>query len=166
MELSIVPAPESIAAVQRHAQILAQLVQADASLVEQIGDAIRDGFAANFAAESDGNGAPWVPLADWTRRERERGGFGATNPILVRTGEYRASWVDPGAAGHISRIELFGNGFSVIEGSSHEKAATLEAGGTTQSGHAVPARPVRFLSDEAEREIERRIFAYLTRHLP
>jgi phage gpG-like protein len=166
LELQFVPAAESVAAVQRHAQILARITQADPNVMEEVAEAIRDGFFENFSNESAGNGAPWVALADWTQRERERGGFGAQHPILVRTGGYRASWVDAGAAGHVSIRESDGMGWTVGEGSSDSRTSVLESGGVTDTGHIVPPRPVSLLSESAEQEISRRIMAWLTRTLP
>ena len=45
-----------------------------------------------FAMEGSG-GEPWQPLADSTRRERARLGYGAAHPILERTGRLVRSLV-------------------------------------------------------------------------
>ena len=45
-----------------------------------------------FAMEGSG-GEPWQPLADSTRRERARLGYGAAHPILERTGRLMRSLV-------------------------------------------------------------------------
>jgi phage gpG-like protein len=165
LSLEFTPSPESVRAVEQHARLIASIVQPDARLVTTIADAIREGFAESFRSESSA-GDPWEPLAAWTIAERIRQGYGGEHPILVRGGDYRRSWVDDGHPDHVSRIELGGNEFSVVEGSSHAYAATHEMGGTTDTGHTVPPRPVRLLSEDAEREIERRILAWLTRTLP
>lgn len=78
----------------------------------------------------------WEPLADWTNAERERLGYQPVHPILVRSGGYRDSFT------------YFVDNDEVSLGSDDSRFETLNFGGVTDSGHAVPPRPVE-LSDEA-----------------
>ena len=98
--------------------------------------AIRDGFAAVFASEGAAGAAPWAELAEATRRERARLGYPPAHPILVRTGDYRASFVDPGHADHVSEWTSGGGVWTIAEGSSHRLAQYHEQGTSR-----MPARP-------------------------
>lgn len=72
----------------------------------------------------------WPELAPWTQRERARAGYGAAHPILIRTGEYRASF------------EATVEGDAVALASDDPRFATLNDGGVTETGQAVPPRPL------------------------
>lgn len=53
-----------------------------------------DVLQEQFASEGAESGDRWPELAKSTQEERERLGYGAAHPILVRTGELRESFVD------------------------------------------------------------------------
>jgi hypothetical protein len=95
----------------------------------------------------------WPPLAEWTQSERARQGYGATGPMLRRSGEYWRSWVQRGGWTSFSRrargwgLEV---GSSLVEGG---RRRVLEVGGRNPEGFMVPARPVRWMDAQAERTI-------------
>jgi phage gpG-like protein len=111
-----------------------------------VSDAIRRSFQDNFTRQQSGNGS-WAPLAPATVLDRQKKGFAGSNPILVRTGGLRASWVSEGA-NHYSSVRSSG-GYTVFEeGSSHPLAQFHEAGTSRMA-----ARPVSMLSDSQESRI-------------
>ena len=112
-----------------------------------IEDAVRVGFAANFASESAG-GAPWESLAFETMLDRAVHGFPAAHPILVRTGDYRASFVDRQNPDAYSEYVVTGDGWTLEIGSSDSRVQDLE-GGTQR----IPARPATMLSSDAENNV-------------
>lgn len=120
-----------------------------------IEEAVRAGFAENFANESSGDGEKWNPLAGRTNADRQRRGFPTEHPILVRAGGYRASFTVMGAPNSLSEVESTGSDWTLHVGSSDERRI-LEKGGTTiiQGKQVyVPPRPATILSDQAESNI-------------
>jgi len=126
--------------------------------LEKIADAGRMGIALNFATESAG-GTPWPPLAPWTVAERQELGFAGEHPILVRSGSLKSSLVDPRHPLNLTDISTHG-GYSYIErihielGSLDERFPILHAGGITDEGYYVPARPMTVLADESLQRLE------------
>lgn len=120
-----------------------------------IEEAVRAGFAENFANESSGDGEKWNPLAGRTNADRQRRGFPTEHPILVRTGGYRASFTVPGSANSLVEEESTGSEWTMYVG-SNDSRHILEKGGTTiiQGKQVyVPPRPATILSDQAESNI-------------
>lgn len=120
-----------------------------------IEEAVRAGFAANFANESSGDGSSWTALAGRTNVDRQRRGFPTVHPILVRTGSYRASFTVPGSTNSLVEEESTGSEWTMYVGSSDNRRI-LEFGGVTiiQGEQVyVPPRPATILSDQAENNI-------------
>ena len=114
----------------------------------KIGEAVRLGIAWNFAHESAG-GEPWHPLAPMTVGIRRSLGFSGEHPILQRTRELKRSLVEARHPLHFYREEEDGGDWFMQFGSEDERFPVLHAGGTTEEGHPVPARPMTVLGDEA-----------------
>lgn len=124
---------------------LRRMREPDAEVVEGLGEAVREGFAENFAGERAGTGKAWNPLAPSTVRERLRLGFPGEHPILVRTGKYRESFLSRSDDDHLHRLQVAAGGWTVEEGSTDTRVPWLEGGTVT-----IPERPVMILSREAE----------------
>lgn len=116
--------------------------------IEPIQQAIRAGFAFNFAQER-GDDRNWAPLSLWTIRERLRQGYPGAHPILYRTGSYHDSFVQEDHPRHISEWSAGGGLWMVEEGSSDERAEELEFGRWN-----MPGRPVTLLGESGEQRIE------------
>lgn len=153
---------------------------------EIVADTARRGIAANFEQERAPSGTPWVPLAPMTQRQRREGidhrgipfRVGAAHPILKRTGDLKASFVDPRHPRNVTEIER-GGGITFLllsaedDPDTPDRIATLHAGGTAYGmaigarmvAYEVPARPFIGLSDrdldrveeQAERVIWQRV---------
>lgn len=98
------------------------------SAVRAVQEVIREGFAEVFASEGAAGVAPWAQLAEATQRERQRLGFPPAHPILVRTGDYRASFTEERHGDHISEWSAGGGVWRIAEGSRHELAQYHEQG--------------------------------------
>jgi len=129
-----------------HNAAFARLANPPAALASMVADVIRDGFAANFASERAGNGAPWATLAARTQAERARLGFPPEHPILVRTGDYRRSFVDAADPDHIEESATTGDRWTLAVGSRDYRVAWHELG----TG-IMPARPALEM-DQAHQE--------------
>lgn len=116
--------------------------------MQPIQEVIRVNFAANFASES-GDDARWAPLALRTIRERISLGYPGNHPILIRSGEYRRSFVEGDHPRHFSRAEAAGGRWLIEEGSTDKRAGTLEFG-----YGPVPPRPVTLPGKRGEQRIE------------
>lgn len=133
-----------------------QIVNPGSNEMNKVGDAVRLGFQENFSGEKEGDGSKWQPLAPRTQAQRHYLGFAQQHPILVRTGSYRASFVQRNGPDHIEELTTTGDGWELVVGSRDRRAGLLEYGGNTViNGHVVyvPPRPVRFLSEQAEQRI-------------
>lgn len=115
----------------------------------EVSDAIRAGFAANFASQGSARGA-WATLAPATIRDRIRRGFGAS-PIRVRTGKGRSGFVERGHPDHVENVSTISQGVLYEVGSSDQTVSLFHETGTSR----MPARPVTPLSDEHEQRILR-----------
>jgi hypothetical protein len=149
--LRATPDPASLRLVEsllRFVQQIPQLVAARERRAVQTG--ITRGFARNFGGQTSGLGAAWAPLALVTQKERQRKGYGASRPILVRSGAYRAALVNPSHALHYSATGRTGSGVWMEEGSEDMRVATLEGG-----RGRIPARPATQLSPASEDELGR-----------
>lgn len=166
VQMEITPSPDSLRQLEVHARLIADLTRPDPAITDRLSQLIREGFSENFGNEAQGNGVPWEKLAPWTVSERIFEGHEGEHPILIRTGAYWRSWVELDSPHHVSVREFGPGGWTIGEGTSDPRAATLEEGGTTDTGHAVPPRPVSQLSEEAERRLAQALFDWLTHKLP
>lgn len=114
----------------------------------KIAEAVRLGFAWNFAHESAG-GEPWAPLAPMTVGIRRSLGFAGEHPILQRTRELKLSLVDESHPFHYYHEEDQQGDILMELGSLDDRFPLLHAGGFTEDGHPVPARPMTLLGIEA-----------------
>jgi hypothetical protein len=112
---------------------------------------IRREFQANFTRQGSGAGK-WAPLRPFTIRQRQALGYAGSNPILVRSGRYRASFVQRGAADHYERITQTGLGTMYEVGSDDPRGPELELGRANMA-----ARPVTILDDGQEANLTRLI---------
>jgi hypothetical protein len=110
-------------------------------------DAITQGFQRNFSAEGSRRGK-WRALAPSTVIDRQRRGYGGQHPILVRTGDLRASFVQRGAKDHVEEFQLTAQGWRILAGSASEIGFFQELG--TQR---IPPRPITELTGGAEQRI-------------
>lgn len=113
----------------------------------KIADGIRQQFQANFTRQGSGAGR-WAPLRPFTIRERAAKGYGA-GPILVRSGRYRASFVQRGGD-HYERVQQSGDGTTYEVGSNDSRGPELEFGRANMA-----ARPVTILDDGQEAQLTR-----------
>lgn len=134
-------------------ELLARLERLDAGDQDDIADAVRDGYAQNFANESNGDGQGWAPLAESTVKQR-----GSAHPILVRTGLGKDSFIKKNAADHIQNFITRAGGWTLEVGSESE-IMNLHKTGTSR----MPARVMDELSAKAEEKIERRIDSVIER---
>lgn len=146
--ISLEPTAESLHDLNEFLQRLTDLGDPPPHAVESVQDAIRAGFAQVFASEGAAGEAPWAQLAEATQRERQRLGFPPAHPILVRTGDYRASFTDAGHADHISEWSAGAGVWRIAEGSSHPLAQFHELGTSR-----MPARPATRLGAQLEAQI-------------
>jgi phage gpG-like protein len=109
-----------------------------------VADAIRRGFQDNFTTQGAAAGTPWRALAPSTVLQRRRLGYAGSNPILVRGGGYRSSWVSDGSD-HYSSVRQQG-GYTIFEEGSESPLARFHERG----GARLPARPVSMLGDGSE----------------
>lgn len=75
---------------------------------EKVGELLQDDWRQQFASEGGYLGVrvgpEWAPLAPATVADRLRRGYDGEHPILVRTGQLRASVIERGAAGNIFEV--------------------------------------------------------------
>jgi len=142
--ITLVPTQESRQSIRNLAAFFLDLNTPTQEMTKEIGDLVRSAFASNFANESDGDGEPWYWLADWTRRERIYEGYDPDHPILVRTGGYKGSFTDPGAA--YQETFVMEGGFRIEFGSEDERVTLLEGG----DSYVLPPRPVTIIGAGAE----------------
>lgn len=128
-------------------RLVAAISNPPSQTTQQIENAVRSGFADNFASESAG-GNPWPELAFTTMLDRVLHGFPAAHPILVRAGEYRASFVDSGNPDALYEFFPGGDSWAMEVGSSDSRVEELELG-----TELIPARPVTVLDTDAENNV-------------
>jgi len=124
---------------------------------------IRREFQANFTRQGSGAGK-WAPLRPYTLRDRAAKGYGA-GPILVRSGRYRASFVQRGAADHYERITQTGIGTMYEVGSDDPRGPELELGRADMAARSVTTlddgqaanltRLIDFVIEQTERQVWR-----------
>jgi hypothetical protein len=156
--MTLRPSAQSTQQFFQTIESIQQLTTPPAPLVSAIQQAICEEFERNFTSEADA-GLSWPRLSEVTIRIRLAQGFGA-GPILVRTGDYKRSWVDPTHPAHVHELRQSSSHWSVEEGSEHAFTAKHELGeGKT------PARPARNVTVAGEERISRVIDAGLRRIL-
>lgn len=158
--IRFVPTPESRRQLDEFLDRLENIPRRMAGQDEPIRAAIRRGFLLNFERESAGNGPGWAALADATNDERQRLGYPREHPILVRSGSYKASFVDANAEGHVEAQGVSDTILLIEEGSGDIRVGTLELGWVN-----IPPRPVLGLNFVAEDEIGDEIADILDRLL-
>lgn len=146
--IGLTPSDESRRDLADFLRRLDDLGDPSSAAVASVQTAIRAGFAAMFDSEGAAGAAPWAELAEATKRERQRLGFPPAHPILLRTGDYRASFVNEGHADHVSEWSADGGVWRIAEGSRHELAQYHEPG-----TERMPARPVTVLGPAVEAQI-------------
>lgn len=156
--IRLTTSPASDRAWRELEQMFASLAAPTPTDIRPVQDAIREGFEDNFDGERAGDGPAWQPLALSTANERRRLGYGPYHPILVRTGDYRDSFLNPGHPDHVSELVITGAGWTVAEGSEEERVDWLEYG----TIH-IPARPALELGRQAKERIEDALEAMFVR---
>lgn len=139
-------------ALMRLERAAEDLEPAMADIAAHLEDSVRESFEAEAAPD----GTPWKPLADSTRRGRERQGYGGPGPILERSGDLAARII---ADWDNTRAEVGSN----QEFSDDVLAAAVHHFGT-RDGH-VPARPFFGVTDEHRDAILATIRDHLERSL-
>ena len=145
--IRLIPTERSRQEAREFVSLAEELANPGADAIRPIQDAIRATFAANFANER-GDDRSWAPLALRTIKERIRLGYGGAHPILIRSGEYRRSFVEADDPQHVSQSEIAGGKWRIEEGSSDKRAGTLEFGSDN-----VPPRPVTLPGRAGEERI-------------
>ncbi len=146
--ITLVPSDASRRQLHDFIAQVEELANPDAAAMRPIQEAIRVGFAQNFASEGAAGGEPWAQLAAMTRRERRQQGYPEAHPILERSGVYRRSFTDEFHINHVSAWAVAGGVWTVEEGSTDERADELEYG-----TFKMPARPVLVLGNAGEARI-------------
>lgn len=146
--IGLTPSDESRRDLADFLRRLDDLGNPSSAAVASVQTAIRAGFAAMFDSEGAAGAAPWAELAEATKRERQRLGFPPAHPILLRTGDYRASFVNEGHADHVSEWSADGGVWRIAEGSRDYRAKYHEPG-----GDIIPQRSVTRLGAGLEAQI-------------
>lgn len=129
-------------------EILRRIEKPSTQNLDRVEMSVRAGFADNFLRETRGGGPPWAALAPRTQRERARQGYGASGPILVRSGAYRRTWTERFGW----RLMIYRQGgWNMFVSSDHRNAFELELGVRSRN---LPARNVRYLDDGSVRRVE------------
>jgi hypothetical protein len=111
-------------------------------------DAIKQRFQENFTRQGSGAGR-WAPLAPSTREQRRAQGYAGGSPILVRSGDYRQSFVGRGGNSY-ERVWHSPVGLTIEAGSDDSRGRWLELGTSR-----MPARSVTLLDDGQEDALAR-----------
>lgn len=113
-------------------------------LMDVLAEALLEGVLQNYDREQ-GPDAPWVPLAEATQEERQKRGYGANSPKLVRSRQLRSS------------ILPFSDRDSAQVATNKIYAPIQYLGGTPDmppGPAAVPARNPMWINPETSREID------------
>lgn len=141
--------PQTIRNTEQLLRFFRRVANPDAGERRIIADAIRSGLAESFADQGSARGA-WVSLRPRTVAERIRLGYPGQRPILVRSGELRASWTRRGHSDHVETYDRTNDGWRIGVGSKDIRAGTHELGNPRFN---IPARPVRYLRPQAEQRL-------------
>ena len=147
--LKFTVAPQTIRNTNDLLRFFRRVANPDSRERRVIADAVRSGLAESFAGQGSARGA-WSPLRPRTVAERIRLGYPGQRPILVRSGELRASWTQRGHGGHVETYERNNGGWRIGVGSKDIRAGTHELGNPRLN---IPARPVRYLRPSAEQRL-------------
>lgn len=109
-------------------------------------DGIRQRFQENFTRQGSGAGR-WAPLAPSTQLQRRAQGFAGGSPVLVRSGNYRQSFVGRGGDSY-ERVWQSSEGLTIEAGSNDRRGPWLERGTSR-----MPPRPVTLLDDGQENQL-------------
>lgn len=112
-----------------------------------ITDVIRRMFQQNFTRQGSGAGS-WAALRPSTVEDRRRQGYPGSRPILVREGDYRASFISATSPDHYENVFQDANGTVYEVGSKHPLGRVHELGTSKMA-----ARPVTLLDARQENEI-------------
>lgn len=136
--MTLSPTTESIAEFHRVFEKLEQLPRVIVNeLTVPLIDFIREaGIGEIFEREGI---PPWTFLALPTVKQRIRLGFPGTHPILVRTGELRASLTARGHPHGIEVVQAQGGDVSIVLGTTDPRFGVLHAGYRARN---IPARPM------------------------
>jgi phage gpG-like protein len=153
-------------------RLIGKIARPGAGETRKIADGIRQEFQRNFSTEGRASGTPWKQLHPVTVATRTKLGWPSRRPILVRTGKYRASFVQRGGQ-HIEQISSGGAGLQIDVGSQlanriHERGGVVNiphmqearGGGFKNVGGGrafVPQRSVLNLGDEQEARLARMV---------
>ncbi|MCA9980239.1 MAG: phage virion morphogenesis protein [Anaerolineales bacterium] len=148
--LKFTVAPQTIRNTNDLLRFFQRVGNPDANERRTIADAIRRALAGSFANQGSARGA-WSPLRPRTVAERIRLGYPGQRPILIRSGQLRASWTQRGHSDHVETYERTRGGWRIGVGSKDIRAGTHERGNPALN---IPARPVRYLTGDAERRLQ------------
>ena len=129
-------------------RLIDKISRPGAGETRKIADGIRQEFQRNFTTQSSGFGR-WAGLAQSTVTQRRQLGYSGERPVLVRSGGYRASFVQRGGDNHES-IQTTGFGL-VIDVGSNDRRAIFHERGTRN----MPQRSVTMLTDDSENRLAR-----------
>ena len=151
-----------------------RLAELGARETEIVADAARRGIAQNFEQQQSPEGHPWPALAKMTQEERKRGidhrgipfRVGAQRPILMRTKDLLLSFTDPRHSRNVTQAGTWNNETIIILSAEDDpqtpgRIARLHAGGITETGRYVPARPFVGLSQAALDQVDNQVRAVL-----
>lgn len=149
--IRLIAREEDVRLARRQAEFFERLPQLIGSRQRRaVQSAVARGFQRNFSSQSGGTGRPWEPLALITQAERRRQGYAGARPILVRSGRYRDSLVNPDSPDHFSEVTQTATGIVFEEGSNSELVNFHEGG-----SRFYPPRPATELSQGSEDELGR-----------
>lgn len=152
--IKFVPSPENSIVWNDLNQFIQNVERPSKKKIKRVADAIRWGFAENFADERAGDLGNWEPLASRTIDERISQGYPGENPILVRSGDYKESFTNQSDPDHVELLEYSSDGWDLFVGSQDERVDILEDGGWNGAGF-VPPRPVLYLGADQQQLLAR-----------
>jgi len=117
-------------------------------------------FNLNFASEGGYIGPRWKRLADSTRKERTRMGFGSSGPILVRTGKLKKAVVEhsPIITTYPDlNIEWGSNITGMNKGNSNENIFAIHQ----QGGSKMPQRKMIGFNPENARYFTKSLYGWI-----
>jgi hypothetical protein len=143
--------PRSLAVVQELVDALERTSRPGSRQRRAVADAVRQGLHDNFLRQASGDGPGWAPLALSTILDRQRQGYPGTRPILVRSGSYRAHFIERDDPGHVEEFRQGSGGWSLEVGPDEgaDPRVIFHEEGTV----FMPARPASMLSRSSEERI-------------
>ena len=138
--------------VQRGLNRLLRAAEDLSPAMREIAGHLVDAAEGSLERQESPAGAPWQPLAEGTRAERRRKGYGAGRPILERSGDLIRSVVGEHDAGSAAA------GTNLVYAAIHQFGGEA---GMPPGPAAVPARPFLGVDDDTREEILDTIRGYL-----